>query len=252
MRTNPNPLRISGPLWWLINALTDLTPTSFVDENGGVWVRQKGSHADAGWLKVNYPNDYSLRGPLQQNGPQQYGRAWDWTFPSAQSGNYDAIVMYSARIKNAWNTNDPRAYPIFEVLCESDYDYDPEGYVFYPTHTFRVPDRSHKWHIHLGILTAFIDDMGAMDAIYSILSGESLEHYHNRKNPKPDQEEPDVRLIYAAGRGWARVGTVFQPITTQDAANANAAIFGDAEVKNAEYYDALKATYAPTDVREPI
>jgi hypothetical protein len=171
---NPNPTRISAPLWWLITKCTDLTPTSFVNEHGGVWVRQAGSHSDAGWLKTNLPNDYSLKGTKQQNGPQQYGRAWDWTFPSAQGGNYDAIVLYSARLKKAWETNDPRAYPIFEALCEADYDYDPEGYVFYPTKTFRVPDRTHKWHIHLGILTAYINDQAAMEAVWSILRGESL------------------------------------------------------------------------------
>lgn len=251
MRSNPNPTRISGALWWLINALTDLTPTSFVDEQGGVWVRQPGSHADAGWLKLNRPNDYSLRGPLQQNGPQGYGRAWDWTFPSAQAGNYGAIVQYSSRIRDAWNTDDPRTYPIFEVLCEADYDYDPEGYVFYPTHSFRVPDRSHKWHIHLGVLTAFIDDMEAMDAIYSIFSGESLSQYQIRKNPPPVQED-DMKFYYTAGRGWYRVGATFQPITTQAAANVNAEAFGNAVTKSVEFHDALKATYAPADVREPI
>ncbi len=254
MRPNPNPTRISGALWWLINALTDLTPTSFVDEQGGVWVRQPGSHADAGWLKVNRPNDYSLRGPLQQNGPQQYGRAWDWTFPSAQAGNYDAIVMYSARIKNAWNTNDPRTYGIFEMLCEADYDYDPEGYVFYPTHTFRVPDRSHKWHIHLGILTTFINDMDAMDAIYSIFVGETLTQYHNRKNPQHNDQEDEVKSVYAEGRGWARVGSVFQPLTNQVIANVNAKVFtgGSSQILTAEEYDTLKASYAPEDVRQPI
>lgn len=62
----------------------------------------------------------------------------------------------------------------------------------------------------------------------------------------------DVEMIYAVGRGWARVGSVFQPLTTQSGADVNAVLFGDAERKTAEYYDALKATYAPEDVREPI
>jgi hypothetical protein len=72
------------------------------------------------------------------------------------------------------------------------------------------------------------------------------------QEPQPVQEETDVKLFYAAGRGWVRAGSVFQPLTTQTAANVNAEAFGNAEVKSAEWYDALKATYAPEDVREPI
>lgn len=250
MRTNPNPLRISDALWWLINMCTDDTPTSFVDEHGGVWVRQPGSHADAGWLKLNRPNDYSLRGPLQQNGPQNFGRAWDWTFPSAQAGNYDAIVKYSSRIRKAWESNDPRTFGIFEVLCEADNDYDPEGYVFYPTKSFRVPDRTHKWHIHLGILTTYIADMEAMDAIWSIFSGETLTEYHARKNPVPDVGGEDtMEFVYASGRGWALFSSdrrVFNgAILTQDEANAVARVLGrSARVISASDYDTFSAILA--------
>ncbi len=247
MRPNPNPVRISEPLWWLINELTDLTPTSFVDEHGGVWVRQPGSHADAGWLKVNRPNDYSLRGPLQQNGPQQYGRAWDWTFPSAQAGNYAEIVKYSARIRKAWNEGDPRTYPLFEVLCEADNDYDPEGYVFYPVKDFRVPDRTHKWHIHLGILTAYINDWDAMRGLRSLFAGEPIQ--------PPVINIPDIggedtmEFVYASGRGWALFSSdrrVFNgAILTQDEANAVARVLGrSARVISASDYDTFSAILA--------
>lgn len=70
----------------------------------------------------------------------------------------------------------------------------------------------------------------------------------------PDDQEVEVKFIYASGRGWARVGSVFQPLTNQVIANVNAKVFtdGNSQTLTAEEYDTLKASYAPEDVRQPI
>jgi hypothetical protein len=175
-QANPNPQRISAPLWSLVQRCTDLTGTSFSAEYGGTWLRKPGSHADTAWLKANYPNDYSLKGSKQNitTGPlSAYGRAFDWTFPSAQAGDWSEIGVYSNRVKNAWNSNDPRMYGVFEILCQTPEDKQPEGYVWYPEKKFRVPDSSHEWHMHIGILTQYINDQAAMDALFSVLVGAS-------------------------------------------------------------------------------
>lgn len=194
-RPNPNPARISAPLWWLVCTATDDTPTAFAAEQGGTWAQQPGSHSDAAWLKANRPNDYSLRGAKQQNGPQQYGRAWDWTFPSAQRGDWSEIGVYSLRVKKAWETNDPRMFGVFEILCQTPEDKQPEGYVFYPDKLFRVPDSSHEWHMHLGILTQYINDQAAMEALWSVLSGESLAAWRARTATTSQGDDDMIRVL---------------------------------------------------------
>lgn len=68
-----------------------------------------------------------------------------------------------------------------------------------------------------------------------------------------DQED-EVKFIYASGRGWARVGSVFQPLSNQVLANVNAKVFtgGNSHTISDSEYDSLKASYAPEDVRQPI
>lgn len=172
---NPNPKFISVPLWWLVERCTTLTATAFSDEYGGTYTNKAGSHnTRSNLIAQGKTNDYSIRDPLNKQGPSDKTAAFDWTFPSAQGGNYGAIILYSARIKIAWEQNDPRTYALQEVLCEADGDYDPEGYVFYPSHSFRVPDRTHKWHIHFGFIRKYLNDQAAFDAIFSIIVGESL------------------------------------------------------------------------------
>lgn len=183
MAANPNPARISAPLWWFVEQCTALTPTAFSDEYGGtVNQNESGSHntRDGLLANPNWRNDYSIRDSLNKQGPGDKTAAFDWTFPSAQGGNYGPIVLYAARIKVAWEQKDPRTYALFEVLCEADFDYDPEGYVFYPSHIFRVPDRSHKWHIHFGFIRKYLNDQAAFEAIFSIIAGESLAAWQAR------------------------------------------------------------------------
>lgn len=203
-RPNPNPTRISNPLWYLVCACTDDTPTSFVDEYGGTFLRKPGSHADTAWLKVNYPNDYSLKGAKQNitTGPlSAFTRAFDWTFPSAQRGDWSQIGVYSLRVKEAWESNDPRMYGVFEILCQTPEDKQPEGYVFYPERRFRVPDSTHEWHLHIGILTQFINDQAAMEALWSVLSGQSLATWRSRISGGKDE---DMVAIWYDGKGYAR------------------------------------------------
>ncbi|GAA1026809.1 hypothetical protein GCM10009557_05810 [Virgisporangium ochraceum] len=204
MATNPNPKRISTAMWdRLIVPCCNLTTTvAMKDEQAGVWVRQPGSHADATWLLANRPNDYSLQGPKQRVfTPEQgrYGRAWDWGFPSAWSGDWSQIGIYSLRIKAAWETNDPRTYMLFEVLCQTPEDRQPEGYVFYPVKKFRVPDRSHETHMHIGVLTVYCNDPVAMADLFSLLSGEPLATWRARRNSLEDDMAPLLFFAKLAG-----------------------------------------------------
>lgn len=50
----------------------------------------------------------------------------------------------------------------------------------------------HKWHIHLEIRRRYVNDRTAMEAIISMLKGESLDDYHGVDSPT--QEEEDMPL----------------------------------------------------------
>lgn len=202
-RPNPNPTRISAPLWNHVLRCTDATGTAFNDEYGGTWVRKGGSHSDTEWLIANRPNDYSLRGALQRitTGPlSKYTRAFDHTFPSAQRGDWSEIGEWSLNIKRAWETDDPRMYGVFEVLCQTPEDRQPEGYVFYPTKSFRVPDATHEWHRHEGFLTAYINDQRMFDAYWSALRGRPLEEWLRGQGALPGREM-DMSLYMLQVRG---------------------------------------------------
>lgn len=215
-RTNPNPQRISGPLWWLVCKCTDATSTAFESEYGGTWMRKPGSHADAGWLVANYPGDYSLQGSAQHitTGPlSAFGRAFDWTFPSAQGGDWSQIGTYSQRIANAWSSGDPRMYGVFEILCQTPEDSQPEGYVWYPQKKFRVPDDTHKWHMHMGILTQYINDQTAMEALWSVLSGQPLSSWQDGGDNEMDTTQA-AQLANCDQANWLGGSDMGPPVPT--------------------------------------
>lgn len=192
MAPNPNPKYITDPVWWFAEQCMSLTSTSTSQEFGGIVnLGESGYHNTRnGNIARGNKNDYSIRDPLNKQGPGDKSAAFDWTFPSAQAGNYGQIVLYSARVQAAWTNKDPRTWVLAELLCESDYDYDPEGWVFYPTHSFRVPDRSHKWHMHFSFIRAYLNDWAGFDALFSIIKGESLAAWMLRTGRTSAQPTP--------------------------------------------------------------
>lgn len=179
---NPNPARITEPVWWFAQQCMALTPTANSQEFGGIVNEGESGYHNTrnGNIARGRPNDYSIRDPLNKQGPADKSAAFDWTFPSAQAGNFGIIILYSARVAAAWASRDPRMWVLAELLCESDGDYDPEGWVFYPTHSFRVPDRSHKWHMHFSFIRAYLNDWAGFDALFSVIKGESLAAWKAR------------------------------------------------------------------------
>lgn len=162
---NPNPARVSDPLWWLVCQILANWPGTL---NGGTFAGKTGSHD---CRDCQSASNYSTRDPLNKQGPGTTAAAFDLTFPSAQAGNYDLIVQFGTIVAEAYANGDPRAAALFEVLVEADFDYDPEGFVWYPTKKRRTPDRTHKWHAHLGFIRAFMgNDARSWKAIRDVAS----------------------------------------------------------------------------------
>jgi hypothetical protein len=164
---NPNPSRVSNPLWWFVCQMLANWPGS---TNSGTFAPKTGSHD----TRNNQSADnYSCRDPLNKLGPGDKAAAFDQSFPTTA-----AMVEMGQVVAAAYNSGDPRAYALFEALGEADWDYDPEGYVFYPSKRIRVPDRSHKTHWHWGLIRLYMGEDSrswkAMRDLASLLCREAL------------------------------------------------------------------------------
>ena len=171
MAANPNPARITAAQWWFIEQLQALEPTDTVF--AGAWGNFKpGYHCDRNTLLANpaWRNDYSIRLPADKRGPGQYGAANDWTFKSAQRGDFTNISKYGGRIARAFALRDPRLSGWREVLIQADMDKPPEGFDF-QTWTTRVPDITHEWHGHFSELRENVESFDNKRAMLSVLRG---------------------------------------------------------------------------------
>lgn len=186
------PSLVTDAMWWFVEQCLALTATPWSAEYGGTYADKPGFHNSRDRLiQRGSTNDYSIRDPYNKQGPGWSGAGFDWTFPSAQRGDWSEIGVYSLRIKAAWDTNDPRAYMLHEVLCQTPEDKQPEGYVFYPAKVFRVPDPTHEWHIHFSFIRRYLEDRAAFEALYSLISGEPLAVWQAKNTPEEDMATLD-------------------------------------------------------------
>lgn len=173
-------------MWWFIEELERMEgpDTAFA----GAWGRFKpGYHCDA-WELWNHTdkngnhiwrNDYSLFLPDDKvlgTALEQFGAAVDWTFLSAQAGNFTNFRKYGSRIRAAWVAHDPRLRGWREVLCQGDGDNPADGYDFV-SWTERTPDDTHRWHMHFSCLRKFLSTLRVYRAMISILKGETLAQW---------------------------------------------------------------------------
>ena len=169
---NPNPSRITDPLWHFRCDLLALAPGSD-DRDGGIYADKPGYHnTRAG----NDSQDYSVRDTADQKGPSDKAAAFDWIFGSAQNGDFSQIAIYGKRVRAAFDARDPRCNVLREFLGQTDTDRAPEGLDF-RYHTTRTPDDSHEWHDHLSFVRAYVAVAGALDGVLSVMSGETLDDY---------------------------------------------------------------------------
>lgn len=175
MAPNPNPSRTTAPMWAFIERVLALEPGDFVF--AGAYVFKSGYHATVADNLAHWPGTYSIRLAADLRGPRDKGRALDIKSRQAAGGAAPTIMArYGARLRAAALARDPRVRKWREVLGQFDTDTPPEGIDFQST-AERVPDDTHVWHFHFSILTEFVDDLEAYDAMYSVLIGQPLADY---------------------------------------------------------------------------
>lgn len=169
---NPNPARITNEMWWLWQQMLALEPSS---QLGGIYANKAGYHN----ARANLPSyDYSVcDNPPDKGGPSDKAAAIDWTFPNAQGGNYSTISKYTKRLINSGkDQNDPRLNGWREVYGQADDDSYVEGYDFRYGYDV-TSDSSHLWHIHLSCNRDQVTNQKNMEALVSVLKGETVEQW---------------------------------------------------------------------------
>lgn len=171
MATNPNPSRITNEMWRFWEELKKLQPRT---ELSGIYASKPGYHnTRAG----NSPSNYSVVDSEDKGGPSDKAAALDWTFPDAQSADYDTIIIYSARLlKSGKDKNDPRGNGLREFFGQGDQDTAVEGWDFRYVRP-ATSDKSHLWHIHFSFDRDKVNDRATFDAVLSILKGETVEQW---------------------------------------------------------------------------
>lgn len=174
MAANPNPSRIPEPLWWFWQQLDVLGGND--DELGGIYANKKGYHNTRAANLAYWPGNYSVVLPLDKLGPSDKSAGVDWTFRSAQGGNYDRIRLYSSRLLVAAKARDPRLAGLREFYGQADADTAVEGWDL-ANHESASSDSSHLWHIHFSFWRAYVMVMAAVEGVLSVLKGETLADY---------------------------------------------------------------------------
>lgn len=171
--------RITTASAFFMNELVKLEPGT---EESGIYANKPGYHnTRAGNIALDKVDnssvpDYSIRLPLDLQGPDDKAAAYDWTHEKAHSGNYASMAKYGARLGAAFKAKDPRLFGWREALGQTDTDATPEGldFVYWTT---RTPDGTHSWHWHFSELRAFVESMINKLCMLSVLRGESLADY---------------------------------------------------------------------------
>lgn len=175
MAANPNPGMITDASWYFMGELVAMEPGT---ENSGIYGNKPGYHGTRAEndKRSGVAKDYSCKAPLDRQGPSGKAAGYDWTFKSAQSGDYRQMAKIGDRLEAAFSARDPRLAGWREALGQTDTDKAPEGLDFQGWFR-RTPDGTHSWHWHLSELRAFVESYINKQAMLSVLRGETLAAY---------------------------------------------------------------------------
>lgn len=149
-KPNPNPAVMTDALWWLVCMREALEPDS---DNGGTYANKPGHHNIGNNLPMpGRKSDSSITYAYDRSGPwwKTKTAAHDWTFRSAQRGNYTIISKYTKRLINVMkDPNDTRPDDVYAyTLGQIDNDRVVEGYNERTDAAETSQDETHNWHRH--------------------------------------------------------------------------------------------------------
>ncbi|MFI5840535.1 hypothetical protein ACIA8K_12585 [Catenuloplanes sp. NPDC051500] len=180
MATNPNPTRISGPMWSLWERFVAFHRNVKL---GGVYADKPGYHN----YRDDLPTDDYSRGDVaaDREGNGKLSSAIDLTFPDASD-----MRLFSKRLHDAMKARDGRLFidgkPILREYIGTLDSETVSCYVLTGGKALGVGadsgpdagrDTSHLWHVHISFIRKYADSQDAMDRVLSILKGESYDDW---------------------------------------------------------------------------
>lgn len=162
---------ISDPLWWLWQKCETFIPAVRL---GGIYANKSGYHNTVSANQVTWPGDYSIRLSYDLKQPHDKARAIDLTMDDANMRLRTGYLQRSAldprdnrlnHMREFYGTLDNRT--VYGLIKDS------------PAGAWRAAtsDTTHLWHVHGSIFTEFVNDMLAMEAQASVLSGQSWDDW---------------------------------------------------------------------------
>jgi hypothetical protein len=189
--SQPGNSYITPAEWWLWLHLRALEPKTKL---GGIYADKSGYHNTGKRNADRWPGNYSIRDAVDRKGAGwTHASALDWTFPTAQAGDFALIDRYTSRLlKSAQDPKDPRLDMIIrEFYGQADSDRAVEGYDERKEASVSS-DPSHLWHIHISFIRSECDDFWGMWALLTVLMGWSVTAWRASlpNAPKPPVVKP--------------------------------------------------------------
>lgn len=179
MASNPNPTRISAPMWRLWEEFLAYEPQARL---GGIYADKAGYHN----YRANLPSsDYSVEEVANdRKGSAQYAAGIDITL------NEKDMILYTNRLDAAYRARDPRLFIDGEPISREFIGTKNGTVVYCYMLTGGIPqgvgadsgvdwgrDKTHLWHIHISIIRKFTDSWRALSGILSILKNEDYDDW---------------------------------------------------------------------------
>jgi len=224
-KPNPNPTYMTDALWWLVCMREALEPAD--TENGGTYANKPGYHNRGSNLpdygQGNVKTDHSIRRAPDRAGPwwKTKTSAHDWTFKSAQGGNYANIQKYTKRlIASMQSLTDLRPDDVYAyTLGQTDGDPIVEGYNEYTDGPETSADKTHLWHRHDSFRRNIIGDFPSMWKALTIDMGWTYAEWQKSVTP-PAKDDDFMSFItnraqfQAEMTAWAKTPEGSQALLT--------------------------------------
>lgn len=178
---NARALNTTDAVWGMSRRMLQREPST---RDGGTYADKPGYHNKGSQVRDagvgSRDTDYSIRDAVDRTGPWWRGMssAWDWTFTTAQAGDYTLIDRYTSRlVRSAMDPNDPRLdMSIREFYGQADTDTHVEGWDE-RRDVAVTSDSSHLWHIHTSFRRDKVGDVWAIWAYETVLLGASVAEW---------------------------------------------------------------------------
>lgn len=213
------------------------------------------AHAASGGYHISIEsqvnsNDYSIRLEKDKAPPGN----WDRNKASAIDMSMNTVDMGTMwwRFYNVYvnRASDPRAQFIREAIGLNPTNGRAQR-IDFANGTISDASDDHEWHWHLSLYRMYVNSWDMSVAVISVLKGQSLQDYLGpAPQPVEEDDEEMAKIIYAQGRGWARVtGSKVECVIEatdpegQAKATANAKVWGNAITLTSTEWDLLSETY---------